>query len=198
MFILPSSACRSLQCLISALTQGGEGGHLFRLTCSVVLWGGRDPANKCQWCMWGVLTASGPHWVCPSPGQRVLSGSALLRLQVALQGYCPKWALHFMHFPGVSCSGSGSRLLRKGTDSARRAFCALLRSEQLRWPGAWRAYCRRWAVCLDHHPGPSRSVSQASPESIVSGVSCFSSGELISGCDPPGRCQPSRIPGQCG
>ena len=33
--------CKSLQCLISALTQGGKGGHLFRLTCSVVWWGGR-------------------------------------------------------------------------------------------------------------------------------------------------------------
>ena len=45
-FILASSVCKSLQCLISALTQGGEGGHLFRLTCSVVLWGGRNTANK--------------------------------------------------------------------------------------------------------------------------------------------------------
>ena len=29
----------------------------------------------------------------------------------------------------------------------------------------------------------------------ISSVLCVSSGELISGCDPPGRCQPSRIPG---
>jgi len=34
-FILASSVCKSLRCLISALAQGGEGGHLFRLTCSV-------------------------------------------------------------------------------------------------------------------------------------------------------------------
>ena len=33
LFILASSVCKSLQCLISALTQGGEGGHLFRLSC---------------------------------------------------------------------------------------------------------------------------------------------------------------------
>ena len=44
--VLASSVCWSLQCLISALTQGGSGGHFFRLTCSVVLWGGRNPANK--------------------------------------------------------------------------------------------------------------------------------------------------------
>ena len=46
LFILASSVCRSLQCLISALIQGGEGGHLFRLTCSVVLWVVRNTANK--------------------------------------------------------------------------------------------------------------------------------------------------------
>ena len=45
-FILASSVCWSLHCLISALTQGGGGGHFFRLPCSVVLWEGRDAANK--------------------------------------------------------------------------------------------------------------------------------------------------------
>ena len=34
--------------------------------------------------------------------------------------------------PGLSYSGSGSRVLHKGTDSVGPAFCALLRSEQLR------------------------------------------------------------------
>ena len=37
LFILASSVCKSLQCLISTLKQGGKGGHLFRLTCSAVL-----------------------------------------------------------------------------------------------------------------------------------------------------------------
>ena len=36
------------------------------------------------------------------------------------------------------------------------------------------------------------------PRCTVSGVSCVSSGELICGCDPPGGCQPSRIPGRHG
>ena len=40
-------------------------------------------------------------------------------------GHCPKQALCFMHFPGLSRSGSGSRVLLKGTDSVGRAFCAL-------------------------------------------------------------------------
>ena len=65
--ILASAVCKSLQCLISTLTQGGEGGHLFRLTCSVVLWGGRNTANKYHWRVWGVLAVSGPHWVCHPP-----------------------------------------------------------------------------------------------------------------------------------
>ena len=44
--VLASSVWWSLQCLISALTQGGGGGHFFRLTCSVLLWGRRDAANE--------------------------------------------------------------------------------------------------------------------------------------------------------
>ena len=34
----------------------------FRLTCSVVLWGGRNTANKYHWHVWGVLAVSGPHF----------------------------------------------------------------------------------------------------------------------------------------
>ena len=44
--VLASAVCWSLQCLISTLAQGGSGRHFSRLTCSVVLWGGRDAANK--------------------------------------------------------------------------------------------------------------------------------------------------------
>ena len=89
-FVLASSVCKPLQCVISPLTQGARGSHLFRLTCSVVLWGGRDTANKYHWHVWRVLTVFGPHWVCPSSRQHVLSQPTLLRCQVALQGNCPK------------------------------------------------------------------------------------------------------------
>ena len=68
LFILSSSVCWSLQCLISALIQGGSGAFFFfqsPLTCSVMLWGGRNTANKYHWHVWGVLTVSRPHWVCP-------------------------------------------------------------------------------------------------------------------------------------
>ena len=46
----------------------GWGGHLFRLTCSVVLWGGRNTANKYHWDVWGVLIVYGPHWVALAHG----------------------------------------------------------------------------------------------------------------------------------
>ena len=78
----------------------------------------------------------------------VLSQSTLLRLQVALQGNCPKRALGFMHFPGLSRSGSGSQVLHKGTDSVGPVFCALPRSEELRRPGAWWAHYPRFVVRL--------------------------------------------------
>ena len=65
-FVYFGFLCKYLQCPISALTQGGEDGHLFKLTCSVVLWGGRNTGNKYHWHVWGVLAVYGPHWVFPS------------------------------------------------------------------------------------------------------------------------------------
>ena len=47
----------------------------------------------------------------------------------------------------------------------------------------------RWAICLNHLPGPSCSVSQGCRKHAISGVLCVSSRALISGCDTPGRCQ---------
>ena len=118
-FILASSVCRSLQCLISALRGGGEGGHLFRLTCSVVLWGGRGPAHKRRWRVWGALAV----YVRTTRGLPQLavcaSGSTLLRLQGALQGRHPKWGQRLLPFPGLSAQVPGSA---QGTDPAGRVF----------------------------------------------------------------------------
>ena len=88
-------------------------------------------ASKHHWRVWGVPAVSGPRWVSPLTAC-VLSPSTLLRLQLALQGSCLKWALGCVHFPGLSHSGSGSRVLHRGADSVGPAFCALPRSEQLR------------------------------------------------------------------
>ena len=71
LFILASSACKSLQCLISALTQGGEGGYSFRLTCSVALWEGRQTnvtgmCGECPQCL-GHTGFAPAHGVCAVP-----------------------------------------------------------------------------------------------------------------------------------
>ena len=122
LFILASSACWSLQCLISTLTQGGVGGgghFFFRLTCSVVFWGGRNTANKYHW---HVITVIQPHWVCPS-----------------------SW---HVCFPSVHCSGS--RLLYQELSDAGPGLHALPRSKPLRFRFLGTPQRRRlgWACVL--------------------------------------------------
>ena len=56
----------------------------------------------------------------------------------------------------------------------------------------------RWGQASYHLLCPSHSVSWVHSGSAVPGVSCVSSGELISGCDPPGGCHASRILGRLG
>ena len=160
-----------------------------RLTCSIMLWGGRNTANKYHWHVWEVLAVSRPHWVC-SHSWRVCfpslhcSGFRLLSRE---------WALGCVHFPGLSCSGSGSWVLHKGTDLVGHAFCVLPRFEQLRQPGTWRSHSPQVGGASYHLPIPSPSVSWVRCRGAISVVPCVSSGELISP-----RCQPSRIPGRLG
>ena len=123
----------------------------------------------------------------------VLFQSSLFRLQVVLQGNCLKQALGCVHYPGLSCSGSGSWVLHKGTDLVGHAFCVLSRFEQLRQPGTWRSHSPQVGSASYHLPIPSPSVSWVCSGGAISGVPCVSSGELISP-----RCQPSRIPGRLG
>ena len=87
-FAYLASVCWSLQCLISALTQVGRGGLLFRFASSVLLQGRRDPADR-YCCVWVALTVFRPHCVCPRSRVYVLSMSILLRLLAALYGACP-------------------------------------------------------------------------------------------------------------
>ena len=115
----------------------------------------------------------------------VLFQSTLLRLQVALQWNCLKRAVGCVHFSGLSHSGSGSRVLHKGADSVGPAFCALHRSEQLRQPGAWRAHSSQ-VQCILSLPRSQPLDFLGGSGCVLSGVPCISSGELISGCNPPG------------
>ena len=120
LLILASSVCWSLQCLISALTQGVQWWSLFfRLACSVVLWGGRNTANKYHW---RVLTVIQPHWVCPH-----------------------SWPACF---PSLYCSGS--RLLCREASEAGPGLHALLRSKPLRFRFSGTPQRRRlgWACVL--------------------------------------------------
>ena len=126
--VLASSVCWSLQCLISTLTQGGGGGHfLGSLVQSCCGEGGRLQTNST-----GVysqfLSHTGPapaHGACALPAH---SAQAL----GCFSGNCPRPALGFMHLPGLSRSGSGTRVVLRGTDLVGPVFCALPRSKQLR------------------------------------------------------------------
>ena len=135
-----------------------------------MLWGGRTLQKKkkitgmCVGCLQCLgHTGFTPLTVC------VLSRCPLLRLQVALQGNCLKWALGCVHFPGLSCSDSDSRVLHKGTDSVGPAFCALPRSEQLRQPGAWQAQSPPGAGCV-LSPPPSQLLSSGCAVGALSQV----------------------------
>ena len=106
---------------------------------------------------------------------------------------CLRRALGCVHVPGLSCSGSGS-----GTPQRCRLgwACVLCPSQ------VWAAQVTRCLVsvvavsyCLPH---PCRSVFWEDNWCTFSGVPCVSSRELISGCDPPSRCRPSRIPRSLG
>ena len=104
----------------------------------------------------------------------VLSLSTLLRLQVALQGNCLKRVLGCVHFPGRSCSGSGSRVLQKGTYLVGPAFCALPRSKQLRQPEAWRVHYSRCVMSLITSPVPAAWFPGCTARAL-SQVCCVSS-----------------------
>ena len=133
LFILASSVCWSLHCLISALTKGVGAkvvtslGSLVQSCCGD---GGTLQTNitgmcgECSQCFsrTGFAPTRGlcAFLVCTAqtPGCSARN--------------CPRWALGCMHFPGLSRSGSGSQVLPKGADLVGAAFCALPRSEQLR------------------------------------------------------------------
>ena len=127
--------------LISALTRGGEGGHLFRLNCSVVLWGGTPQTDSAGVC--GACAQCGPPRVFPSSRRRVLPGSTLLGPPVLFSGAVPGGPLGLTPFPGLSSSGAqvfGARTV----------------------PGAGGASASP--------PRPGCSVSRVRRESTVSGV----------------------------
>ena len=113
-------------------------------------------------------------------------------------GHCPKRALRFHSLP----RSKPLRFRLSGTPQGHGlGWACVLCPSQVREPQATRCLASAFSqVCgVSYHlPGPGHSVSWVQSESIISGVPCVSSGELISGCDPPGRGQLSSIPGRLG
>ena len=115
----------------------------------------------------------------------VLFLSTLHRLQVALQGAGPEL-----------CVPPRSKPLRfrfSGTPQRRRlGWAGVLCLPRLSSSGNQELDERPLPRCSGTSPlhGPSLSF-----QARRSGAPCVSSGELISGCDPPGGCQPSRVSG---
>ena len=152
-----------------------------------MLWGGRNTANICHWHVWGVLTVSRPHWVCPhsrrvcfpslhcsgsrllcqelseaDPGLHAFPSSTPLRFRFSgtpQRCRLTWWGLHFVPFPGPSCSGD--QVLGKHSRPQVGAVTYRL-------------------------PHPCCSAFWVHNRRGFSGMPCVSSGELISGCDPPG------------
>ena len=152
-------------------------GSVVQLSCGE---GGTLQTNNAGVYFGNFPAVYGTHCVFPSSWWCVLSASTLLRFQVAPQRYCPMWALHFLQFPGLSCSGSGFQVHCKVTDSDACVFSALARSQQFWLPGAWPAHCPKWTMHLNYLLGPGRSVSWVHHENSISGVSSVYSGEIIS------------------
>ena len=117
---------------------------LFRLTCSVVLWGGRNTANTCHWYVWGALAVSGPHWVC-----------------------LHSWRVRFH---GLHCSGS--RSLCRELSEVGPALSARPRSKPLRFRFSGSPLrCRLdWACILCPSPVQAAQVTRCLASAVTPGV----------------------------
>ena len=174
--------CRSLQCLLSALTQVVS--RLGSLVQSCCWEGGALQTNVTGVCggtrsVPATLGLPPAHGVCASPSTR-------LRVQAALQGAGPE--LHALPRP------KPLRFQFSGTPQKPRLSWACVLClpwpEQLRHPGARRARSPR--VQRASSPPGSQPQFLRTARSVAP---CVSSGELDSSCDPLGGCQPSRISG---
>ena len=175
-FVYLASVCRSLQCLISALTQAGGGGLLVRFAGSVALRGGRGTAYKCHWRVCGHLQCSGHTEFAP------------------LTGVCS---------PRLRCSGYRLLYGEQALCRARFQFLGSPQKHRLGWAcvlclparAAQAARSLTGALSL----GAVRLIPSAVPASVSVSTNpvraCVCSGKLVSSCDPPSGCQPSRISG---
>ena len=135
---------------------------------------------------WHVFTVIQPHWVCPC-SRRVCfpclycSDSRLLCWELSDAG------------PGLHARPRSKPLGFRfsGTPQRRRLrWACVLHLSQARAAQMTRrlvnTVASRWGLHLIPHL--SRSVFWVYNGHAFSGVACVSSGELISGCDPPRKC----------
>ena len=131
LFILASSVCWSLQCLISSLTQGAKVVTYLGLLAQSFCGEGETlqtnitgMCGKCSQCLShiGFVPA---HSLCDFPVYTVQA------LGCSAGNYLSH-TLGCVNFPGLSHSASGSRVLHRGADLVWPAFCAFPRSKQLR------------------------------------------------------------------
>ena len=172
MFILVPSVCKVLQCLTSTLTQGVKvdtySGSLVQSCCGGG-WG--DTADKYHWRVWGALQCLGHPGSAPAC---VLSQSALLRVQVLLQGHCLKWALV------VALPRSKPLRFRFSGVPQRHwlGWVCVLCPSQVRAAQGTRCLASilspRWGSASYHLPRPSPSVSWVRSGSAASDVLCVS------------------------
>ena len=160
-----------------------------------MLWGGRNTANKYHW---RVFTVIQPQWVCPC-SQHVCfpslhcSDSILLCWELSDVG--PGFHAHPRSKP--------LRFQFSGTSQRRRlGWACVLYPSPVRAAQVTRclasAVAPSWGLCLIASPFPAARFSGCTTRRAFSGMPCVSSGELISGCDPPSGCQRSRIPRSLG
>ena len=174
LFILASSVCWSLQCLISALTQGGDRGHFFKdhlFSCSV----GREEHCK-------QITLACAHSVL-----------ATLGLATLMACVC---------FPCLHCVGS--RLLCRELYEASPGLYALPRSKPLRFTYSSTPQRHRlgWACVLRPFQVQAAQVTRCLASTVAVTYRlpcpCRSVFWVYNWHTFSGGCQPSRIPRSLG
>ena len=140
--------------------------------------GRESAADKCHWRVWGALAVFRPHWVCPR--SRVCPFPVYTAQAAGSSTGCGPW---------VAC-----------TCQAQTSQVQVLRSSTKTQTWLGLHFVLSPVSSSGNQELDERTLLRCSATSPLPGPACFwapcvSSGELISGCDLPGRCQPSRISG---
>ena len=153
---------------------------LIRVTFSVVLWRGRDTANKYLWGLWGVLVRMGStgsakeqsniHFSDPttqaprcSVRAQVTDGPCISCISQAQATQGPSCArCPVPGWPYVSCTSQ--------VQAAQIPKCSMKAQSQVshacpalpkpKWPVVLPEHSPRWVLCLMHFPGPRCSWSR--------------------------------------